>query len=166
MDKNALILKLVDEWANPPVITDSYITVAEILSVESQNQVKIIDTNTAILSRGLIARINPAECHPFVETTGAWHKKHDKYRPKFWLNISPGNGLNRAEPLAIASSIGNHTTLMPDQGFLSAMGLTAKALQDEISWDDLSRPRYDVVKKCTNKSLCVSTLRKNSLCKN
>jgi len=146
MDKENLILKLVGEMASAPPISGQYIIVAELRTVDTNGRIKTIDTNTAIISPQLITKIKPSHCNPFIETTGPWRKKHDIYRPDFWLNISPASGLNRAEPLAVVWSTGNHTSMQPDQGFLSALGLTPRLLSDEICWDDLSSPKYDIVK--------------------
>jgi hypothetical protein len=146
MNKELLILGLVGEMAHSPVSMEPFLTLAELKTVDTNGFIKTIETNTAIVSLQLVDKIKPGYCNPFVETTGPYRKGRDVYRPDFWLYLSPASGLQRVQPLVVVWSTGNHTTMQPDQGFVSALGLTPKLLNEEICWDDLSRPRYKVIR--------------------
>jgi hypothetical protein len=146
MNKERLILGLIGEMAYSSASTEPFLTLAELRTVDTNGLIKTIETNTAILSLQLVAKIKPGYCNPFVERKGPYRKGRDVYRPDFWLYLSPVSGLQRVEPLVVVWSTGNHTTLQPDQGLVSTLGLTPKLLNEEICWDDLSRPRYNVIR--------------------
>lgn len=105
-----------------------------------------VDLNTALISPALVSRIKSSHVNPFVETSGAYFDKNYVYKPSFWLYVSPSSGLKKAEPLVVSWKSANKTILSIDQGFLSAFCLVPRLLKDEIYWDELSQPDYEVVK--------------------
>jgi len=123
-----------------------YITVAELKSVDNDGMNEIIDVNTALVTPNLIKRIKSSLVNPFVNNSSAYYHEDYEYKPSFWLYLSKSLGLKKVEPLVVSWCSGNHTTLMIDQGFLSAFKLSSRLLQDEILWDDLTEPEYGVVK--------------------
>lgn len=128
------------------ISSDDYITVAELSTIVTDGLTKTIDTNTALISDTLIRKIKSSHINPVVNNSSAYYDKDYEYKPSFWLYLSKSSGLNKAEPLVVSWCSGNHTTLMIDQGFLSAFKLSPRLLEDEILWDDLKEPEYDVVK--------------------
>lgn len=128
------------------ISSDDYITVAELSTIVTDGLTKTIDANTALISDTLIKKIKSSHINPFVNNSSAYYDKDYEYKPSFWLYLSKSSGLNKAEPLVVSWCSGNHTTLMIDQGFLSAFKLSPRLLKNEILWDDLKEPEYDVVK--------------------
>lgn len=94
----------------------------------------------------MIRKIKSSHINPVVNNSSAYYDKDYRYKPSFWLYLSKSSGLKKAEPLVVSWCSGNHTTLMIDQGFLSAFKLSPRLLKDEILWDDLKEPEYDVVR--------------------
>ena len=128
------------------ISSDDYITVAELSTTLADGLTKTIDTNTALISDTLIRKIKSSQINPVVNNSSAYYDKDYRYKPSFWLYLSKSSGLKKAEPLVVSWCSGNHTTLMIDQGFLSAFKLSPRLLKDEILWDDLKKPEYDVVR--------------------
>lgn len=128
------------------ISSDDYITVAELSTTLADGLTKTIDTNTALISDTLIRKIKSSQINPVVNNSSAYYDKDYRYKPSFWLYLSKSSGLKKAEPLVVSWCSGNHTTLMIDQGFLSAFKLSPRLLKDEILWDDLKEPEYDVVR--------------------
>jgi len=144
--KAKIISGLIGNILNRSQPKDEYINVAELKTVTVNGNKETIDTNTAMVAPHLATRIRASHTHPFVKSTGVNNDKDFIYNPSFWLYLSPSSGLKRAEPLVVSWCSGNHTTLQIDQGFLNAFRLSPRMTNDEILWDDLSRPKFDVVK--------------------
>lgn len=145
MDKDLLVLKLVGNAFENEINSNEFITVAEIKSVENNGNEETTDKNTALISPLLLDKIKASHVNPFVNRTGVNYQKDFKYNPSFWLYLSKSSGLKKAEPLVVSWESGNHTTLNIDQGFLSTFQLSPRLLEDEIYWDDLSKPEYGIV---------------------
>jgi hypothetical protein len=145
MNRNDLILKIVEDNLDPLNLNDEYFTIAELKSVKVVNSVKSIDINTALISPKLFKSIRPSHVNPFVNTTGASYQKDWAYKPAFWLYLSPAAGLKKAESLAVSWESANQTILLPDQGLLKTFDLIPKYANEQTLWHDLSRPVYDVV---------------------
>lgn len=128
------------------ISSDDYITVAELSTIVADGLAKTIDTNTAIISDTLVRKIKSLHVNPVVNNSSVYYDKDYEYKPSFWLYLSESSGLKKAEPLVVSWCSGNHTALMIDQGFLSAFKLSPRLLDNEILWDDLKEPEYDVVK--------------------
>lgn len=143
MNKRDIISKLIGNYLDVDISSDGYITVAELKTTEGNISV---DLNTALISPALVSRIKSSHVNPFVETSGAYFDKNYVYKPSFWLYVSPSSGLKKAEPLVVSWKSANKTILSIDQGFLSAFCLVPRLLKDEIYWDELSQPDYEVVK--------------------
>jgi hypothetical protein len=68
------------------------------------------------------------------------------YRGTFWIE-GVGNPADRYETPLCTWSRHNRVVLLPDNGLLMCYGLIPRALKNgTISWDDLSKPVYDVVR--------------------
>lgn len=145
MNKNQIISKLIGNLLDIQM-EGEHITVAELKTIEKNGLKETIDINTALVSSNLINKIKSSHIDPFVNQSSAYYNKDYKYKPSFWLYLSKSPGLKKAEPLAVSWCSGNHTILMIDQGFLSAFDLSPRLLDDEVRWDDLKEPEYDVVK--------------------
>jgi hypothetical protein len=65
------------------------------------------------------------------------------YLPK--IKLSRLHGLKKTEPLISTWSSGNHIHFAPDQSIPKTFRLNSRLDQDVIIWDDLSRPRYNVI---------------------
>lgn len=145
MDKNQIIAKLIGNLLD--IQTESeHITVAELKTIDKNGFKETIDINTALVSPNLISKIKSSHVNPYVNLSGAYYREDYEYKPSFSLYLSKSSGLNKAEPLVVSWCSGNHTTFMIDQGFLSAFKLSPRMLDNEILWDDLKEPEYDVVK--------------------
>ena len=145
MDKNQIIYKLVGNLLD--IQTEGeHITVAELKTIDKNGFKETIDINTALVSPSLISKIKSSHVNPYVNLSGAYYREDYEYKPSFSLYLSKSSGLKKAEPLVVSWCSGNHTTFMIDQGFLSAFKLSPRLLKDEILWDDLKEPAYDVVK--------------------
>ncbi len=123
-----------------------HITIAELKTIYKNGLKETIDVNTALVSPGLISKIKSSHVNPYVNLSGAYYREDYEYKPSFSLYLSKSSGLSKAEPLVISWCSGNHTTFMIDQGFLSAFKLSPRLLEDEILWNDLKEPQYNVVK--------------------
>lgn len=145
MNKNQVISKLVGDLLDINA-EGEYITVSELKTIENNGLHETFDINTALVSSNLISRIKASHVNPFVINSSAYYDEEYEYKPSFWLYLSKTSGLKKAEPLVVSWCSGNHTTLMIDQGFLSAFKLSPRLLKDEIIWDDLKEPEYDVVR--------------------
>ncbi|PTB97989.1 hypothetical protein C9994_00075 [Marivirga lumbricoides] len=152
MDKDAAIFGLIKEIINQRTSEDDLTTIAEIFSEEVNSLVRTRDSNTALTSAHLVSRIRPSHINVPVKSTGLDYSNDFDYRPQSWLYLSPSSGLKKAEPLAISWMNGNHTTLQPDQRFLSVYGLSPRLTNDATFWDDLSKPQYNIVE---NKPLSI-----------
>lgn len=145
MDKNQIIAKLIGKLLD--IQTEGkHITVAELKTIDKNGFKETIDINTALVSQSLISKIKSSNINPCVNLSGAYYREDYEYKPSFSLYLSKSSGLSKAEPLVVSWCSGNHTTFMIDQGFLSAFKLSPRLLEDEILWDDLKEPQYNVVK--------------------
>lgn len=145
MNKSQIISKLVGNLLY--IQTDGdHITVAELKTIDKNGLNETIDINTALVSPNLISKIKSSHVNPYVNLSGAYYREDYEYKPSFWLYLSKSSGLSKAEPLVVSWCSGNHTTFMIDQGFLSAFKLSPRLLEDEILWDDLKEPQFNVVK--------------------
>lgn len=123
-----------------------HITIAELKTIDKNGFNETIDINTALISSNLLNKIKSSHVNPYVNLSGAYYREDYEYKPSFSLYLSKSSGLSKAEPLVVSWCSGNHTTFMIDQGFLSAFKLSPRLLEDEILWDDLKEPQYNVVK--------------------
>lgn len=145
MNKSQIISKLVGNLLD--IQTDGdHITVAELKTIDKNGWNETIDVNTALVSPSLIKKIKSSHVNPYVNLSEAYYREDYEYKPSFSLYLSKPSGLSKAEPLVVSWCSGNHTTFMIDQGFLSAFKLSPRLLEDEILWDDLKEPQYEVVK--------------------
>ncbi|WP_343617302.1 hypothetical protein [Flavobacterium sp.] len=145
MKKSEIISKLVENLLD--IQTDGgHITIAELKTIDMNGLNETIDINTALVSPSLINKIKSSHVNPYVNLSGAYYREDYEYKPSFSLYLSKSSGLSKAEPLVVSWCSGNHTTFMIDQGFLSAFKLSPRLLEDEILWDDLKEPQYNVVK--------------------
>ena len=143
--KDEIISKLIGNLLD--IQTEGeHITIAELKTIDKNGLNETIDINTALISSSLLNKIKPSYVNPYVNLSGAYYRDDYEYKPSFWLYLSKTSGLKKVEPLVISWCSGNHTTFMIDQGFLSAFKLSPRLLEDEILWDDLKEPEYDVVK--------------------
>lgn len=145
MNKSQIISKMVENLLDIQTNGD-HITVAELKTIDKNGLKETIDINTALVSPNLINKIKSSHVNPYVNLSGAYYREDYEYKPSFSLYLSKSSGLSKAEPLVVSWCSGNHTTFMIDQGFLSAFKLSPRLLEDEILWDDLKEPEYDVVK--------------------
>ncbi|TZF99254.1 hypothetical protein FW781_04830 (plasmid) [Chryseobacterium panacisoli] len=145
MNKSQIISKLVGNLLD--IQTDGdHITVAELKTIDKNGLKETIDINTALVSSSIISKIKSSHVNPYINLSGAYYREDYEYKPSFSLYLSKSSGLSKAEPLVVSWCSDNHTTLMVDQGFLSAFKLSPRLLDNEILWDDLKEPEYDVVK--------------------
>lgn len=145
-DTDKLIRKLIGNSLGHLSSNDGYITIAEFKTINTNGLEETIDTNTALISNSLLNKIKASHVNPFVNRTGVNHDGDYTYNPSFWLYLSKTSGLRKAEPLVVSWGSGNHTTVSIDQGFLSTYNLTPRLLQEEIIWDDLKEPCYEVAR--------------------
>lgn len=145
MNKSQIISKLVGNLLDIQTDGDN-ITIAELKTIDKNGLKETIDINTALVSPSLISKIKSSHVNPYVNLSGAYYSEDYEYKPSFSLYLSKSSGLSKAEPLVVSWCSGNHTTFMIDQGFLSAFKLSPRLLEDEILWDDLKEPQYNVVK--------------------
>ncbi|MFH6983592.1 hypothetical protein [Marinoscillum luteum] len=121
------------------------IEIAQISSRDVNGLIRSTDSNTALISPNLISKIRPSHINVPVNSTGLNYLDDFEYKPSFWLYLSPASGLKKAEPLVVSWTNGNHTTLHPDPGFLGTYGLSPRVANDITFWDDLSKPKYNIV---------------------
>tara|TARA_R110002051_G_scaffold152224_3_gene224864 strand:- start:5 stop:1744 length:1740 start_codon:yes stop_codon:yes gene_type:complete len=145
MNKSQIIKNLIGDILEIKQQED-YLTVAKLKTVEIKGFKEEIDINTAIISDTLINKIKSSHVSPVVKSSSAYYDKDYVYKPSFWFFLSKSSGLRRAEPLVVSWCSGNHTILSIDQGFLSAFSLSPRLSDNEIFWDDLKKPVYNVVK--------------------
>lgn len=119
-------------------------TIAELFSEDKNGFIRTFDSNTAIISYSLINRIKPSHINVPVKSVSDSNLLQNS-KISHWLYLSPSSGLNKAEPLAISWSSGNHITLLPNPVFLSINKLTPRSASEITFWDDVSRPKYDIV---------------------
>ncbi len=146
MDKEKLIKKLTGDIEDIGKSPEGYITVAELKSIEQDGLMKTIDMNTAIVSPLLVSKIKPSHANPYVNSTGVNYHKEFVYSPSFWIYLSQSYGLKKAEPLVISWESANNTIFSIDQGFVGTFKLIPRLVNDTIFWDDLSRPKYEIVR--------------------
>lgn len=145
MNNNHIISKLIGNLLD--IETEGeHIIVAELKTIDRKGLNETIDINTALISSNLLNRIKSSHVNPYVNLSGAYYRDDYEYKPSFSLYLSKSSGLSKVEPLVVSWCSGNHTTFMIDQGFLSAFKLSPRLLEDEILWDDLKEPQYNVVK--------------------
>lgn len=144
MDKRGIISKLIGDILNTQT-KGEYITVSELKTIEVNGSEEIIDVNTALVSDSLIHKIKSSSVDPCIHRRCVNYDKDFIYNPSFWMYLSKTSGLEKAEPLVVSWCSGNHTTFYLDQGFLSTYYLTPRLSNEEIIWDDLKKPCYDVV---------------------
>lgn len=144
-DKDKIISKLIGNLFDTQT-EGEHITVAELKTIDKNGLKETTDINTALVSSSLINKIKSSHINPYVNLSGAYYREDYEYKPSFSLYLSKSSGLSKAEPLVVSWCSGNHTTFMIDQGFLSAFKLSPRLLDNEILWDDLKEPEYDVVK--------------------
>lgn len=143
--KDEILSKLIGDLLD--IQTEGeHITIAELKTIDKNGFNETIDINTALISSNLLNRIKSSHVNPYVNLSGAYYREDYEYKPSFSLYLSKSSGLSKAEPLVVSWCSGNHTTFMIDQGFLSAFKLSPRLLEDEILWDDLKEPQYNVVK--------------------
>lgn len=61
------------------------------------------------------------------------------------IKLSEVNSVKKTEPLISTWSSGIHIHIAPDQSIPNAYRLNSRLDQDMIIWDDLSKPRYNVI---------------------
>lgn len=143
--KDEILSKLIGDLLD--IQTEGeHITIAELKTIDKNGFNETIDINTALISSNLLNRIKSSHVNPYVNLSAAYYREDYEYKPSFSLYLSKSSGLSKAEPLVVSWCSGNHTTFMIDQGFLSAFKLSPRLLEDEILWDDLKEPQYNVVK--------------------
>lgn len=143
--KDEILSKLIGDLLD--IQTEGeHITIAELKTIDKNGFNETIDINTALISSNLLNRIKSSHVNSYVNLSGAYYREDYEYKPSFSLYLSKSSGLSKAEPLVVSWCSGNHTTFMIDQGFLSAFKLSPRLLEDEILWDDLKEPQYNVVK--------------------
>ena len=123
MNNKDLILKIAQFLIKPNDPKEEMITVAEMVSIEINGEMRTTDTNTALIPGKLFSRIKASHVNPVVSTTGVHYDENFIYRPAFWLYLSPASGLSKAEPMAVSWTQNKRTILTPDQGFLSGKSL-------------------------------------------
>lgn len=143
--KDEILSKLIGDLLDIQTEGEN-ITIAELKTIDKNGLNETIDINTALISSNLLNRIKSSHVNPYVNLSGAYYREDYVYKPSFSLYLSKSSGLSKAEPLVVSWCSGNHTTFMIDQGFLSAFKLSPRLLEDEILWDDLKEPQYNVVK--------------------
>lgn len=145
MGKEKLIEKLIGDIIDINKFSGEHITVAELRTIEVCGLTKTLDLNTALISPSLVTKIKASHVNPYVEFTGVNYDKEFVYSPSFWLYLSKANGLKKAEPLVVSWESANNTMLIIDQGFVGTYKLTPRVSEDQIYWDDLSKPKYEVI---------------------
>lgn len=145
MNKNQIISKLIRNLVTIQIEGD-HVTIAQLKTIEKNGLSENIDINTALVSSNLIGKIKASLVNPVINNSSTYNDKDHVYKSSFWLYLSKTLGLKKVEPLVVSWCYGNHTTLMIDQGFLSAFELSPRLLDDEVLWDDLKEPEFDVVK--------------------
>lgn len=143
--KSEIISKLTNDIIFPYFLEKENLTVAELFSDELNGLVRTRDTNTAIISQSLVSKIRASHINIPVKWSGIDYTKEVEFKPLSHLYLSPASGLRKAEPFVKSWTNGNHTTLHPDQGFLSTYGLSPRLTNEATFWDDLSKPKYDIV---------------------
>lgn len=145
MNKKEIVTQLIGDILEIKQDGD-YLTIAELKTIKKNESREEIDTNTVLISNKLVNKIKPSHLSPVVKSSSAYYDKDYIYKPSFWLYLSKVSGLKKAEPLVVSWSSGSHTILSIDQGFLSAFSLSPRLSDNEIFWDDIKKPVYDVVK--------------------
>lgn len=145
MSKEKLIEKLIGDIIDINKFSGEHITVAKLRTIEVRGLTKTLDLNTALVSPSLVTKIKASYVNPYVKSTGVNYDKEFVYSPSFWLYLSKVKGLKRAEPLVVSWESADNTMLIIDQGFVGTFKLTPRLLEDKIYWDDLSRPKYEVI---------------------
>ena len=128
--------------------TDEWVTVAEVTSEPVNGYKGNRFLYTALVPSEEVAAVLIVEggIHDDVSTAGFQRAfgPNGEHSPHFWID-----GANGARYESLIHAWDNHKqiVLLPDDAFLMAYQLAPRVLADgSVSWDDLDRPVYDVVR--------------------
>jgi hypothetical protein len=137
----------VDVMSFSPISGDKII-VSELVTYNYKNGITSTrDYQTILIDPDLLELINPDEINQATQTsTNTSYSGQHEYLPQLSVFVSHVKGLEETEPLVASWESVNHFSFQPDIRFLMTYGLTPRYTEDYIFWDDLRRPKYEVVK--------------------
>jgi hypothetical protein len=123
------------------------IFVSELTTYETVNGIKSTkDYQLLLIEPKLIKLIKPDEINPTTKcSVHPIYNEDYEYKGNASVFISGVEGLNRVEPFIISWESANYITFQPDPYFLLTYGLTPRLTQNQVYWDDLSRPKTEII---------------------
>ncbi len=123
------------------------IFVSELTTHELENGVKSIrDYQSLLIDKELIKLIKPNEINQTTDSSvHPYYNKDYEYKGRSTIFLSNINGLNEVKPLVFSWESANNISFQPDPYFLLTYGLTPRVTENHIHWDDLSRPKMEIV---------------------
>jgi hypothetical protein len=152
-------MKVNDDWWPEPLkkmseenpLSDSHVIVAEIS--EPWGPESFRELTTALVPPDMVPSVleSSGSIMHEVETSGPHPGPYNdrfQYQPTFWISGGLEGKQVKFEPLVVSWGSGENKVWLPDQGFLMTYGLIPSLLEKEglILWDDLEKPKHDVVK--------------------
>ncbi len=128
-------------------IDGDYIFINELTTHEPHVGIKSTrDYQCLLVSPELIAQIKPEEINQ--TTDSSVHPIYDKnyeYEGRSTVFVSNVEGLNKVKPLVYSWDSANTISFQVDPMFLLTYGLTPRLTENQIHWDDLSKPEMSIV---------------------
>lgn len=146
--------QIFEDVKNYSPIEGENIFVSELTTHELINGIKSTrDYQSLLIDSNLIEFIKPNE---IIQTTNnSVHPIFDKdyeYKGRSSVFVSNTKGLKKVKPFIFSWESANNISFLPDPYFLLTYGLTPRTTEDQIYWDDLSRPKINIV-TCIPKSI-------------
>lgn len=141
-------LSIFDDVMNYAPISGDKIIVSELVTYNYKDGITSTrDFQTILIDHDLLELINPKEINQATQTTTnpSYSGQHE-YLPQLSVFVSHVKGLEETEPLVVSWESADHFSFQPDIRFLLTYGLTPRYTEDYAFWDDLRRPKYEVVK--------------------
>jgi len=128
-------------------IQGEYIYVSELTSYELDNGINSTrDYQSLLIDPELIEFIKPDEINH--TTDSSVHPIYDKdyeYNGRSKVFVSDIEGLNEVKPLVISWESANNISFQLDPYFLLTYGLSPRLTENYVHWDDLRRPKMEIV---------------------
>lgn len=129
--------------------TDDFVVIGELSSKSHNGFAGKRELHTAFVPLERVRAVlnNPGGIGHEVESGGPFPsvKQGITFKSDFWIRGTTGD--ERFEPLVVSWEYHNKTVMMPDNGLLMCYGLCPRIVKssDEIIWDNLALPQYDVL---------------------
>jgi hypothetical protein len=128
-------------------IQEENIFVSELTTHKLKNGIESTrDYQTLLIEPELIELIKPNEINQTAESSVCpIYDANYEYEGNSTVFVTGIDGLDKVKPLVISWDSANNITFQLDPYFLLTYGLTPRLTETQIKWDDLSKPKMDVV---------------------